>query len=232
MTTNAIVWYNIVSLKLIYGSVGNMENKSPKIKKANMIHSIVFKTLQFDRALRYSLSLFISGLIFLFVSFNIISEPIKNTLQMFAFFSILLCIYILPFFNAEKVEKFAQKFMQYMLFLIFFIVFTAFWIELCYIDTTNENIVLFIAPMSLVEIIIMVLIINLTLKPIMYIFSQISTMLKSRAEENEERTFITYLKTLCANLSVIISFILTIITFVVTICSHVDPLEWINKIMI
>lgn len=210
-----------------------MGNKTKKIKKANMIHSIVFKTLQFDRALRYSLSLFISGLIFLFVSFSIISEPIKSTLQIFACLSIILCIYLLPFFDIDKIDKFISKFIRYMILTILFIVYTIFWLAFCNVDTATEGFaIVFILPMSLIEMIIMVLAINNTLKPIMYIFSQISIMLKSRAEENKERTFITYLKTLCANLSVIISFILTLITFVVTIYSHINPLEWANKIMI
>lgn len=66
----------------------------------------------------------------------------------------------------------------------------------------------------------------------MYIISQISIVLKKHAEENNERTFITYLKTLCADLSVIVSFILTIITFIITIYNHINPLEWADKIMI
>lgn len=209
-----------------------MGNNSNKIKKANVIHSIVFKTLQFDRALRYSLSLFISGLIFLFVSFSISSSPIKNILQIFACLSILLCIYLLPFFDVDKIDKFISKFMGYIALSIFFILYTIFWLAFCSIDTATEGFaIIFILPMSLIEMIIMVVAINSTLKPIMYIFSQISELLKRRAEENKERTIITYLKTLCANLSVIISFILTVVTFVVTIYSHINPLEWANKIM-
>ncbi|MBD5141957.1 MAG: hypothetical protein HDT25_11200 [Ruminococcus sp.] len=209
-----------------------MENKSKKIKKANLIHSIAFKTLQFDRALRYSLSLFISGLIFLFVSFNIISEPIKSTLQIFACLSITLCIYLLPFFDTDKIDKFISKFICYTILSILFIVYTIFWFAFCNIDTATEDFfIIIIFIMSLIEIVSIVIVINNILKPIMYIISQISTILKKRAEENKERTFITYLKTVCANLSVIISFILTLITFVVTICNHVDPLEWINKII-
>lgn len=210
-----------------------MGNNSNKIKKANVIHSIVFKTLQFDRALRYSLSLFISGLFFLFVSFNIISEPIKITLQIFACLSIVLCIYLLPFFDIDKIDKFISKFIRYMMLLILFILYTFFWFAFCQIDTaTADFVIIIIFIMSLVELGSMVIAINNILKPIMYIFSQISIMLKNHAEKNKERIIITYLKTLCANLSVIISFILTLITFVVTICSHIDPLEWINKIMI
>lgn len=223
----------IESKTLYVGAIDNMNNKSKKIIKANPIHSIVFKTLQFDRALRYSLSLFISGLFFLFVSFNIISEPIKGILQIFACLSIVLCIYLLPFFDIDKIDKFISKFIRYMAFFILFIVYTIFWLAFCNVDTTNEDFTaVFILPMSLLELVIMVIAVNNILKPIMYIFSQISIILKKRAEENKERTFITYLKTLCANLSVIISFILTVVTFVITIYSHINPLEWTNKIMI
>lgn len=209
-----------------------MDKRSKKIIIANTIHSIIFKTLQFNRALRYSLSFFISGLIFLFVSFNIISEPIKSILQIFACLSIILCIYVLPFFDIDKIDKFISRFIRYIGLSILFMIYTILWLAFCNVDTANENYTVFIIlPMSLIEMLIMVIAINNTLKPIMYIFSQISTMLKSRAEENKERTFITYLKTLCANLSVIISFILTLITFIVTICNHINPLEWINSII-
>lgn len=213
-----------------------MKNKFPKIIKANIFHSMVFKTLPFDRALRYSLSLFISGLFFFVVSFNMNSELITEILQILSCFSIALCIYLLPFFNAEKIEKFFSKFILYMFFSIIFVIYTFFWLALCKIDTTNVTnekvIVAIILPISILELMFMVITANNILKPIMYIFSQISIILKKRAAENKERTLITYLKTLCANLSVIVSFILTITTFIITIYNHINPLEWIDKIMI
>ena len=215
------------------GDINIMNNNAPKIIKANTFHSIIFRTLQFDRALRYSLSLFVSGLFFFIFSFNIHSDLIKEVLQILSCISIFLCIYLLPFFNADKIEKFFRKLFLYMVFSIIFIIYTFLWLAICQINTSNEKfIVTIILPMSLLELVIMVVTANNILKPIMYIFSQISIILKKRAEENKEGTLITYLKTLCANLSVIISFILTVTTFIVTIYSHINPLEWANKIII
>lgn len=208
------------------------KNKPPKIIKANIFHSMLFKTLPFARALRYSLSLFISGMFFFVVSFDINSESITEILQILSCTSIILSIYLLPFFDVDKIEKFLSKFIIYMFVSIFFVIYTLVWLAFCKIDITNRKFIVFIILlMSILELAFMVIAANNILKPIMYIISQISIVLKKHAEENNERTFITYLKTLCADLSVIVSFILTVTTFIITIYNHINPLEWADKII-
>ena len=67
-----------------------------------------------------------------------------------------------------------------MVFSIIFIIYTFLWLAICQIDTSNERfIVTIILPMSLLELVIMVVTANNILKPIMYIFSQISIILKN-----------------------------------------------------
>lgn len=208
--------------------VKNMSNKTSKIKKATIFHSIYFKTLQVTKALRYSLSLFISGIIFMAFSSQINSDIIKSPLQILATILIILGIYSFPYLEIEKIDKFFNKFMLYLALFLFFLIYSMFWFALCSIDTSDKHILLFIVPLSIIEIVIMVPFINYTIKPIIDIISKISLEIKERAKKNEESAYVTYLKSFCANVSIVISFILTVITFLTTISSIINPSEIIS----
>lgn len=209
-----------------------MCKKTTKIKKANIIHSICYRTLPVKTALRYSLSFFISGLIFIVVSSRITSDNIKSLLQIFSTTLIIFGIYSFPYLEIKEIEKFFNKFLLYTALLLFFIIYSMFWFAFCSVDTSNDYILLLIIPLSILEIVIMVPFINYTIKPIIDIISKISLEIKERAKKNEESAYITYLKSFCANVSIIVSFILTLITLLTTINNIFKPFELIEKIIL
>lgn len=204
-----------------------------KIKKATMLHSIYYRTLPIKTALRYFLSLFISGLFFLAVSLQANSITIQNTLQVFSSFLIIVSIYVFPFWEIEKVDKMLNSFFKYIGLLLIFIIYTILWLAFCSVDTTHGMILIFIIPMSIIEIALIFSCVNYTLKPIINIISNISSEIRKKAEnnDNKENKLLTYIKTFCANVSIIISFILTVITFLTTISNIFKPFEIIEKMI-
>lgn len=193
-----------------------------KIKKANIIDSIRYKTLPEKTLLRYCLSFFISGLIIIIVSSKVISSPIQNTLQVISSFLIIVGIYLFPYFEFDVIDKFLSNFLKYMGLLLITLILSPFWFELCSIETTNISVIIFVILASIIEAILLVSCINYTLKPIIGIASKISTIIKEKATENES-IYITYLKTFSANASIIISFLLSLITLITTINGLINP---------
>lgn len=210
-----------------------MRQKTPKIKKANVIHSVFLRTLPTKKALQYCLSLFISGIFFLIVSLRASSITIKTTLQIFSSFLIIISIYVFPFFEIEKIDNFFHKFILYMGLLLVFIIYTLFWCALCLVDTSDIRILLFIIPTSIIEVLLTLYCVNYTLKPIINIISNISSEIRKKAEnnDNKDNKLLTYIKTFCANVSIIISFILTVITLLTTFSNIFKPFEIIEKLI-
>ena len=194
----------------------------PKIKKANIIDSIRYKTLPEKTLLRYCLSFFISGLIIMLVSTKVISLPIQNALQVISSFLIIVGIYLFPYFGFDVIDKFLSNFLKYMGLLLATLITSLFWYELCSAETNNSMILIFIIPASIIEVVLLISCINCTLKPIIGIASKISTIIKEKATEKES-IYITYLKTFSANASIIISFLLSLITLITTINSLINP---------
>lgn len=206
-----------------------MPNKTDKIRKANIFHSIRYKTLPIKTGLRYCISLFIAGLFFIAVSSRINSNIIQSTLQIISTFLFTVSIYLFPFLEFEKVDKFLNQFLKYIGLLLLSMVYSIFWFALCSLGT-NSYALFFVIPSSIIEIVIIVPFINFTIKPIIEIVAKISSEIKERSKNNGENPSMTYIKSFCANISVIISFILTLITFFTTINSIFHPLEMIDKI--
>ena len=202
-----------------------MSKKKSVIKRGNIFHSIYYRTFEVKKSLRYCLSLFISGLLFFIVSLKVDSIALTNTLQVFASILLIFSGYIFPFWDFEKVDNFFRAFAKYLGFLYFFIIITVIWITLCF-NENNSKILIIIIPISLVEALVMISFFNFTLKPIIEIIGKISEEIKRKSEEtnndnNENKTF-TYIKTICANVSFVISFILSILTLFTTVNNFVS----------
>lgn len=201
-----------------------------KVIKATIIHSICYRTLPIPKALRYCLSFFISGLFFFIISFKSeINSYSQSILQIFASLLIMISIYSFPYFEVEKIDKYVSSFLKYIGLLILFMLHSQFWYAFCSSETINNIIIVLTAILSITEIFIIVPLINCTLKPLLFVINKISSEIKDKAKSNEESCHITYIKTFCANVSIIISFVLTMITFFTTIGGLINPSEIIDK---
>ena len=193
-----------------------------KIIKPTIFHSIAFKTLSTKTALRYSISLFLTGIIFLFVSFHLNNNSSEHVLQIFSCFALILGIYILPFFEFDKIEKFLLRFVGYIILLIITLFVSAFWYSFCKIAVMDNLYLFLISLFSLVEFVLIVLCVNNTLNPIIEIIGKVTSTIKTNAESKSESKYLTYLKTFCANGSLIISFLISFFTLITTIQNFIN----------
>lgn len=197
-----------------------MSKKESVIIKGNFFHSIYYRTFAITTSIRYCLSLFISGLLFFIVSLKVDSMDLTNILQVLASALLIISGYIFPFWNFEKADNFFRAFAKYLGLLYIFIIVTVIWITLCF-NENNSKILIIIVPITLLEAYVMIRFVNSTLKPIIEIIDRISKEIKKRVEEtnndNKENKSFTYIKTICANISFVISFILSVLTFFTTV---------------
>lgn len=119
-----------------------------------------------------------------------------------------------------------MRFIKYFVLVVLTFIVTLVLISLCFLDKDVfvSPLLFLIIPISIIDMILIIISINYTLKPIQSIFKYISYTLKSRANENKENPIITYLKSSCANIAVIISFILSVLSFLSTIWNYIKPI--------
>ncbi len=197
-----------------------------KIKRATFIHRLVYKTFPDSELLRYSVSCFIAGLFFVVISEKIELDIVKNILATIGCVPIALSYFLFPFIENKNKDKYVILFTKYFFLIILTFILTLVLISLCFQDKDVfvSHLLLFIIPISIIDIILIVISINYTLKPIQSIFKYISNTLKSKANENKENSVITYFKSSCANIAVIISFILSFLSFLSTIWNYIKPI--------
>lgn len=197
-----------------------------KIKRANFIHRLVYKTFSDSELLRYSISCFIAGLFFVVISEKIELDIVKNILATIGCIPIALSYFLFPFIKNKDKDEYAMRFIKYFVLIVLTFTITLVLISLCFLDKDVfvSPLLFFIIPISIIDMILIIISINYTLKPIQSIFKYISYTLKSRANENKENPIITYLKSSCANIAVIISFILSVLSFLSTIWNYIKPI--------
>lgn len=194
-----------------------------KIKKPNFIHRIKYRTFSNYELFRYSISCFISGMFFITISTKVEVEAIKNTLSIIGCFAIALSYYFFPFIRDK--ENLFMKFTRYFMLMVATFLITLILIALCFIENSkySSNLLIIIIPTSIIDILLIIIFINYSLKPILLIFKNISTTVKTKAKKNKENPIVTYIKSSCLNISVIISFVLSIFSFLATIWNFIKP---------
>lgn len=119
-----------------------------------------------------------------------------------------------------------MKFIGYFILISLTFIITFFLITFCFLDrdVLVSSPPIFVILIAIIDMILIIISINYTLKPILSIFQHISYTLKARANENQESSIITYLKSFCANVAIIISFILSALSLLTTIWNYVKPI--------
>lgn len=207
-----------------------MRNRNPKIKKAKFYHRLKYGTFSNSELLRYSLSCFFIGLAFMLFTSKIENVVIENIVGTIGSITILIAYYLFPFIKSQNKEKLAYQLSKFILLIFATIFVSVFWITLCTYNNPDGLFLIVVTIVSILELVLLLLCINYTLKPIFSIFQSVSQYIKKHAEANKENVAITYIKTVLADIGIFISFILSILSFVSTILNYLKPL--LNKTII
>lgn len=169
---------------------------------------------------RICISFFLVGLLFLAVELFII--PNKNDSKIMTISSICMAfsLFCFPYIDKTKMMDAITKFGQYFVFLIFTISSSLIWLSS--ISQGNISVI-----HSIIVAIMLVILLDITLKPIFFIVKSISQKINRSAQNNKNGHFTTAFKTTFTNLSVITAFIISLLTIIKTIF---DILEKLNKI--
>lgn len=201
-----------------------MKNSNSKIKKEAFILKLVKRTLPNNQLLRYSIACFLAGFFFMTISTKTTITGIDNTIETIGCFAIVIGYYLFPFIQAQNKERYFYKFSIYILLLTITIFLTLFWIGCCFINICNTYWLFIFILISIVDITFIIISVSSTLKPLMHIIQNISNKIKSKASENKENATITYIKSSCASISIIISCIISLISFITTMGGYIKPL--------
>lgn len=180
-----------------------------------MVRSLVFRTYPVNKSVRYSISLFLTGIFLFFVSLKYNEIKFTETLiSSIGTVLIVASIYIFPFIDADKFDNFLIKFLKYLFLLCICISCNVFWFNTVVLQASNF---LYSFFLTMLEIIILVPTVNFTIQPIFFVCISISKKLKETSRNSEISELWTNTKILLANIGIIISFLFSLFSLINTV---------------
>lgn len=188
---------------------------SKKIKKANMLHSILYRTYPDSTMIRYSIALFFSGIVLLILSFMQSNEKFTQVLGMLSEVLFMLSLYTCPFWTPDDVEKAINTFSKWLFLLICSVLYGVLWYTVCNsIQYKNFLDYLISILITIVEIIFLLRLFNLIIKFIQNVSKTVSEKIQSYAQQKNENRYSTFIKKALANSSTILTFFINVLSVI------------------
>ena len=180
---------------------------SKKIKKANMLHSILYRTYPDSTMIRYSISLLFSGVMFLILSFITSNEVFNQTLVTFCEISLILSFYLCPFWSPDDADKAFSTFLKMLgMFALVILYSMLFYIVCNGIQYTHILAYIILIFGTIEEFGLILIFSDLIIKFIQNVSKTVSEKIQSHAQQKNENRYSTFIKKVLANSSTIITF--------------------------
>lgn len=166
--------------------------------------------------IRVSVSLFLTGILFIIVDMVFMNSPDNNTIMSISSICMSISLFCFPYINKEKLPKALIKFGAYILYLI--VTISTLFVWLSNISQGNINLTL-----SVIVAIMVLILINITLKPLF----QIISILHNKIHNSQSDHISAMFKNIFANIGIVTAFLISILTIIKTV---VDILKNVNVI--
>lgn len=191
-----------------------MSKKTSHILKSNLIHAILLRTLPKEKFIRYYISLVFAGIMILLVSNTITSNNISDLLQFLSCIIFMLSLYLIPSFELNEINDFLRDFSKYLFLFAVTLSHSILWCAFCANEIENILYTILLIPITLIEISLIAILVNYTLKLALELSNKINSKIKKITVTNRKEKSNTIIKEFLANASVIMSFIISLITLI------------------
>ncbi|MGN0688939.1 MAG: hypothetical protein ACI4KH_00805 [Oscillospiraceae bacterium] len=188
---------------------------SKKIKKANIIHSILYRTYPDSTMLRYSISLLFSGAIFLVLSFISSNENFNQALVIFSEISAILSFYVCPFWTSDDANKALSTFLKWLGMVVLAVLYSTSWYIVCNsIQYTYFWTYLIMIFGTIEEFALILILFDLMIKSIQNVLNTVSQKMQNYAQQKKESNRSIAIKKALANSSAMITFFAGILSII------------------
>lgn len=195
-------------------------SKKIKIKKCGMLSALFFKTYPINKAMRYSISLFLPGIFMFIIAFRFTTNEIsQNVISIVGTILTIFAIYSFPYFKTDKVDKSLSRFALYIFLFGICALLISFWLKLAVFGYKNIYVSIIL---TLLVAITLVPFINYTIKPLFNICIYISKRIKSTSDNTLPYNIWTNTKIVLSNLSIITSFLIALLSIATMINNFVS----------
>lgn len=171
---------------------------------------------------RLCISFFLVGLLLFAIGLLIVPSKDDNVIVTISSIYMALSLFCFPYIDKSKMFNAISKFVLYYIYLVLTIAFFLVWIS----SVSQGNISIMF---SIIISIMLIILINITLKPIFFVIKAVSQKINQIAQSNQDGHLTTIFKNTFANLSIITAFIISLLTIIQTVFNILKQLNIIQN---